>query len=273
LLELLDASWSPEVSRPFLLVQLSDSHIGAEWGGGDPVATLAAVVESVCALQRAPDAVLMSGDLADHAADAEYEQLRELLAPLAVPLYVLAGNHDDRDALRRHFSVPGAKGDPVQYAVDLGPLRLVVLDSTRVGEDRGELDADRLAWLDADRLAWLDAELTAAPDAPTVLALHHPPLLTGMPALDQIGLPTADLHALGEIVERHPQVRRLVGGHVHRTITAELGGIAVLAAPSTYVQARLDFNAEQLQFAAEPAGFAVHVLSDADLASHVQMVR
>jgi len=31
------------------------------------------------------------------------------------------------------------------------------------------------------------------------------------------------------------------------------------------VQAQLDFDAEQLQFAAEPADFAVHALSDCDL--------
>jgi 3',5'-cyclic-AMP phosphodiesterase len=132
------------VTRPFLLVQLSDPHIGATWAGGDPVARLRAAVESVGRLPDAPDAILMSGDLADNAADAEYELVHELLAQLGAPAYVLPGNHDDRDALRRHFDLPGAVGTPVQYAVELGPLRLVVLDSTRPGEDRGELDADRL---------------------------------------------------------------------------------------------------------------------------------
>src|SRR5919204_788816 len=134
--------------KPFLLVQLSDPHIGAEWGGGDSVAMLAAAVASVRTLVPNPDAVLISGDLADHAVDLEYEQVRELVAPLQAPLYVLPGNHDDRLALRRHFDVPGADGQPVQYAADLGPLRLVALDSQRTGEESGELDADRLAWLE-----------------------------------------------------------------------------------------------------------------------------
>ena len=209
--------------------------------------------------------MLVSGDLADHAADAEYEQLRELLAPLDAPLYVLPGNHDDRLALRRHFGVPGAGDEPVQYAVDIGPLRLVVLDSTRAGEDEGELDADRLAWL--------DATLAAAPDTPTLVALHHPPLLTGIPAFDEIGLPAADRRALGRVVEGHPQVRRIVGGHVHRAISAELGGRSVLAAPSTYVQARLDFGAGEIELSADdPLGFAVHAWLDGELVSHVQPV-
>jgi 3',5'-cyclic-AMP phosphodiesterase len=59
--------------------------------------------------------VLVSGDLADHASDSEYEEVRELVAPLQAALYVLPGNHDYRRALHRHFGVPGAAGEPVQY--------------------------------------------------------------------------------------------------------------------------------------------------------------
>jgi Icc protein len=252
------------MAKPFLLVQLSDPHIGATWGAGDPKAGLRAAVESVRRLPDAPEAVLMSGDLSDNAADGEYEFVRETLAQLGAPVHVLAGNHDDRDMLRRHFGLPGAVGTPVQYAVDLGPLRLVVLDSTRPGEVPGELDADRLGWL--------DAELARAPDRLTLLALHHPPVSTGIAAWDELGLPAADRRALGAVLARHPQVRRIVAGHVHRTMAAELVGRTVLAVPSTYVQTRLSFNSDEIESAAEPPGFAVHALLDGELASHVQPV-
>jgi 3',5'-cyclic-AMP phosphodiesterase len=206
----------------------------------------------------------MSGDLAENAADREYELVRELLAQLGAPVYVLPGNHDDRDRIRRHFDLPGATGAPVQYAADLGPLRLVVLDSTRPGEDRGELDADRLSWL--------DAELAGAPDRVTLIALHHPPVSTGIAAWDELGLPAADRRALGDVLRRHPQVRRVVAGHVHRAMTAELAGRAVLAVPSTYVQTRLSFSSDEIETVAEPPGFAVHALLDGELASHIQPV-
>jgi 3',5'-cyclic-AMP phosphodiesterase len=225
---------------------------------------LAAAVASVRALEPNPDAVLISGDLADHAADVEYEQVIELLAPLDAPLYVLPGNHDDGRAMSRHFDVPGTDGRPVQYAADLGALRLVVLDSTRAGEDSGELDANRLAWL--------EATLAAAPRVPTLLALHHPPLATGIPGFDKVGLPKPDRRALGGVIEAHPQVRRIVAGHMHRTLTGELRGRNVLAVPSTYVQGRLEFGAEEIQVSDEPCGFAVHALFDGELVSHVQPV-
>src|SRR5436305_1965129 len=76
------------MSRPFFLAQLSDPHIGADWGFGDPTARLATAVRSVRGLGR-PDAVLVSGDLADHGSDAEYEVVHELLDSLGAPVYVL----------------------------------------------------------------------------------------------------------------------------------------------------------------------------------------
>jgi hypothetical protein len=74
------------------------------------------------------------------------------------------------------------------------------------------------------------------------------------------------------VVERHANVRRLVAGHVHRGVAGELAGRLVLAAPSTYLQARLDLRSEQLQFAPGPAAFAVHALLDGALVSHIQPV-
>ena len=250
--------------RPFLLAQLSDPHIGAEWFDDQSVPRFAAAVESVRAIRPQPDAVLLSGDLADHASDEEYEQLRELLAPLQAPLYALPGNHDDRRALHRHFAVPGADGEPVCYSVDLGPLRLVVLDSTQPGEASGALEGKQLDWL--------EAELAAAPEQLTLIAMHHPPLVIGVPAWDEIGLAAADRRALGDVIERHQQVRRLVCGHFHSTITGELAERGVLVVPSTYVQTRLDFNVRELELTSELPGFAMHAVVDGGLISHIKAV-
>jgi 3',5'-cyclic-AMP phosphodiesterase len=248
--------------QPFLLAQLSDPHIGAEWGDREPAAGLAAVVEAIGSMRPGPDAVLVSGDLADHASDDEYALARKLLAPLSTPTYVLPGNVDCRDALRRHFGLPGTGTEPVQYSVQLGPLRLVVLDSTCPGADRGELDAARLDWL--------EAELAGAPVVPTVIAMHHPPLVTGSSAWDAICLSAAHRQMLGEVVGRHRQVRRIVAGHVHRTIAGELAGCPVLTVSSSFVQAKASFGSETLEFAGQWSGFAVHAFLDGELVSQLQ---
>jgi 3',5'-cyclic AMP phosphodiesterase CpdA len=242
-------------------VQLTDPHVGASWTATDPAATLAAVVDEVARLAPAPVAVVVTGDLTDHAADAEYELLARLLAPLAGAIYFLPGNHDARGALRRHFAIAGEPDDPVQYSVDLGELRLVVADSTWPGHDGGQLDADRLAWL--------DAELELEPARATVIAMHHPPLHSAIPGMDAIGLPADATRELGAILARHPQARAVIAGHLHRTVAGTLSGCSVFAAPSTYAQLTLNFSSSNLRFAAASApGFAVHAVIDGAVASH-----
>src|SRR5262245_52348649 len=98
---------------PFLLAQLSDHHIGATWGTGDPVAGLSAVVDAVRGLPDRPDAVLLTGDLADNAAADEYRVVEALVSRIGAPVFALPGNHDDRDALRGSFGLPGEPGSPV----------------------------------------------------------------------------------------------------------------------------------------------------------------
>lgn len=251
-------------SRPTVVVQLSDPHIGATWAEGDPVAGLAGAVASIERLRPAPDALVLSGDLADNLADSEYALLLASLEGIDAPCYALPGNHDDRDTLRRHFGIPGEPGTPVQYAVELGALRILMLDSTRPGADAGELDAGRLAWLE-------DA-LSADPHTPTLLAMHHPPLVTHAPALDGLGLAAADRAALADVVRRHPNVTLIIAGHVHRAISGELASCRVLSAPSTYTGFALDFVADQIDDVRGPPGYVVHAFRDGELASHVHFV-
>jgi 3',5'-cyclic-AMP phosphodiesterase len=248
------------VPRPFLLAQLSDPHIGADWGGPDTVERLAEAVQSVRALPDRPDAVLVTGDIADNASAEEYATARELLERIGVPVYPLPGNHDDRATLRSSFDL-GDGGAPVQYDVDLGPVRLVVLDTTRPGDDAGELDEPRLAWLD---------EALAESTRPTVVALHHPPIVLGIPVWDEIGL--SGRQPLAEVLERHPQVQAVVGGHVHRAIAVPFAGRIALSVPSTYMQGRLDYGADKVELVDEPPAYALHAFADGTLVSHLQPV-
>lgn len=251
------------MKKPLLLAQLSDLHIGANENGIHPVPHLEAVVEAIRALPDQPDAVLVSGDLTHDGGSAEFELARELLERLQVPLHVLPGNHDDRALLREAFGLPGEGGGPVNYSVDVGELRLVVFDSNVPGQDPGRYDAPQLRWL--------DSELEAQPDRPTLLAMHHPPLATGIREWDGINLEPGQRELLAEVVARHPQLRAIVGGHLHRIAASTLAGCPVISVPSTYQQARPDFENEGVEFVPMP-GFAIHALLDGELSSQVESV-
>jgi Icc protein len=247
---------------PFILIQISDLHIGAEWTGADPREALAKAIAAVAAFPDRPDAVLVSGDLTEHGGEAEYELAAELLAGLPAPFHVLPGNHDRRAPLRRAFGLAGAGEEPIQYAVDLGPLRLLALDSLRPGRDRGGLDERRLAWL--------ESELRREPGRPALIAVHHPPLRLGIRVWDEIGLDAEGCAGLERVVAANPQVLGIVSGHVHRALVGQVGGRPALAVPSVYAQARLDFGLRKIELCADPPAFAVHTLLDGRLVSHIQ---
>ena len=252
------------MSRPVVVVQLSDSHVGAEWGGPDPARTLEAVVERVRTIGLRPDAVVISGDLSEHAAPAEYELVGSLAGSLEAPLFVLPGNHDERGPLREAFDLPGEGSEPVQHAAEVAGLRLLTLDTIVPGEEGGAFDAERLGWL--------EAQLSAAPDAPTLIAMHHPPIAIGVPAFDEIGIREPDRTAFRELMARSPQVKRIVAGHVHRAIAGEAGGRSVLVAPSTYMQTKLELEPAEIDETSDAPAFAVHLLIGDELTSHVQPV-
>lgn len=246
---------------PFTVVQLTDPHIGARWSSVAGSSLAAAVTAVGDLLGRAPDAVVVTGDIASTPTEEEYAQARAILDRLGARLYPVPGNHDDPRVLLRHFDTPGGGAS---YAAQLGPIRLVALDSTRPDGDGGRLDAARLEWL--------EATLAADEPTPTLLAMHHPPVVTGMPTMDAIGIAEGERRALEEVLARHPQVHVIACGHVHRAIVGRLGPATVLAIPSTDMQLALDFAPGELQFVREPPCFALHILADGRIVSHIQPV-
>ena len=218
----------PRVVRSDLvLIQLGDLHIGADWVEVDPLTTLSTTIDTIQRLDLPVTGVLALGDLAENASDAEYASARAQLDRLGAPIHVAMGNHDDREALRRQFGLGSAGDAPVRYATDLGPVRLIVLDTTIPGKDGG--------CLDEDSLSWLNSQLSDAPSAQTLLAMHHPPLVTREAAFDRIALQADSRAALGELLHRHPQVRRILGAHLHRPLLTEFASRPLMVAPSTYV--------------------------------------
>ncbi len=263
-----------------LVAQISDPHIlapgklfhapakaappGAEpgWSRIDTALCLARAVAEINALAPLPDVTVVTGDLVDHGSPAEYDHFRALLAPLAMPAFVIPGNHDSREGMREAFGRDGylPRVGFLHYAVEEYPLRIVALDTHIPGEHGGMLCAERLLWL--------DATLAAAPERPTLVLMHHPPFATGIAHMDRYGL--EDAAAFAEIVSRHGQVERILCGHLHRAIDRRFAGTVAGTAPSTAHQVALDLDPQSpLQFIFEPPGYQLHLWrEEAGLVSH-----
>lgn len=239
-----------------LLAQISDLHVTPRGELlyeriGTP-GFLARTIAHLNALEPRPDFVWITGDLVDRGSIAEYEYLRLLLNDLQIPWAVLPGNHDDRTNLRQVFAdqpyLP-RDGEFLHYVLEDLPLRLIALDTVIPGESGGRLCQARLDWL--------AARLAERPDRPTVIAMHHPPFATGLTEMDAIGCENGA--ALGAIVAQHPQIERIVCGHVHRPMVVRWHGTVVTTAPGTAHQVTLDLrDGSPTSWIMEPPAIHLH---------------
>lgn len=247
-----------------LLAQISDPHVTAPgtrlYGRVDTASFLARTVRSVLALDPRPDAVVLTGDLVDRGSAPEYAHLRDLLAPLEagrIRLFVIPGNHDHRECLQQAFAdkawMPPAPHF-IQYVVEDLPVRLIALDSWVEGKPYGRL-CDR-------RLDWLAGTLAAGQGRPAIVCLHHPPFRTFIDGMDRMGL--REPEALAGIIRRHPEVERVLCGHLHRPIQTRFAGTLAQTAPGTAHQLALALQPGATErFVMEPPGYLLHQWSAA----------
>lgn len=251
-----------------LIAQLSDLHVCARGQRANGVVDTNAMAEralqALAAWAPRPDALLLTGDLVETGRADAYAQLLALLAPISLPLYPVAGNHDEREALASAFGerfAPHAQRLPgfLQYAAPLGDLRLLVLDTVVPRRGHGALCSTRLAWL---------AERLAEDASPTLIAMHHPPFATGIEHMDAMGLLEGAV-ALEALVHRHPQVQAILCGHLHRSIQTRFGGTVAATCPSTAHQIALTLDGQGPDgYVMEPPGFQLHRWRGGRLVSH-----
>ncbi len=227
---------------PYVIAQVSDVHVGGPNAGSGERLSLA--VHEINAMGRRPDLVVLTGDLTHDGSAGQWAELQARLAPLVAPWVAIPGNHDRAIAeLRGH------------RAMDAGPLRLALLDTS----------SDRFS---ADDAAWLDHEFMTHAAVPTVVALHHPPFETGIWWMDCVGLSGSELFEA--VVRRHPQVRKVLAGHVHRLIQTNWGGCSLWVCPSTAVSVAADLDpAHDPAETAEPPSISLHAYVGDEFVSYL----
>lgn len=219
-----------EFSRPeHFIIHVSDTHFVAEgelYDSVDSDAHLRELFDELEASGAQPEAIIFTGDLADHGEPAAYVRLRAMVEPaarrLGAQVIWVMGNHDERGAFRSQLLDEQPVTTPVDRVYFLNGLRIISLDSTVPGKHHGEVSAEQLEWL-ARELE------TPAPHG-TVLAMHHPPIPSVLDLAVLVEL--RDQRALAEVL-RGTDVRTIIAGHLHYSSTATFAGIPVSVASAT----------------------------------------
>ena len=209
-----------------------------------------------------PDAVIVSGDLAEEAFDRSYRAMRERIEGLDCPYFVVPGNVDDHADMRQAFGDRfGWTSDrPLNVVGRAGELRLIGLDVTVEGGHHGDA---------APVLDWLARELTSEA-VPTLIFQHQHPFLTGIDGKDRNVCFHGD--RLAAVIEAAgDSVIGLTCGHVHRPLFTRFAGRQASMAPSVTKANRLRLDGRESEIC-DPPGLLLHHFRDGALVSHVVMV-
>jgi 3',5'-cyclic AMP phosphodiesterase CpdA len=250
------------------IAQVSDIHLD---GSPERAGRARAVMDRLRGGRAPLDAILVTGDIADHGRPSEYAEARAILSA-PCPVLFLPGNHDERDAFRRGLlSGPGA-GAPGRADGPEAPLNqvhrvagavLALCDSVIPGQDGGYL-AD-------ETLAWLEAILSDDPAAPAFVCLHHYPVPLHSEAADTIRLAGED--RLAAVLSRHPQVVAVLCGHAHTAAATTFAGRPLLVAPGVLSTGVTPWDVSATADYAAPPAVAYHILGeDGRLTTHYRPV-
>lgn len=212
---------------PLSIAQLTDIHLFADENqellGLPTTQSFQAVVERLQTLWPQPDLVLLTGDLSQDGTPKSYERLQNLLSPLATPTYWLPGNHDRLSAMQQVLN-----RSPVcpQKVFHRGGWHFLLINSSVPGCVHGHLSPETLDWL--------DFRLSLVGNQPTLVALHHPPFAINSHWLDSSTLQNPE--ELFAVLDRHPEVKLVLFGHIHQEFNRQRHGVHYLGSPSTSIQ-------------------------------------
>lgn len=244
-------------------IHLTDTHFvppGESLYGLNPRSRLKPAIQAINREHLDAEFVIISGDLTHRGEEAAYRNLRAVLDGLVLPYHLMLGNHDCRSGLRRVF--PEAAVDEhgfVQYTLETDAGVFVMLDTHQPGTEAGHLCPQRLAWLSQT----LDAHAAQ----PVYLFMHHPPMPIGIPGMDAIALQEVD--AFTAVVAKHPHIRHLFFGHVHRTLSGSWRGIPFSTLPAINHQVALDLGPnDEVPGSHEAPAFGVVLLDEQSTLVH-----
>jgi Icc protein len=214
------------VRKGILVAQVTDCHLPSDpqqrYRGIDPHKNLKALLKKVRAIK--PDLLLATGDLSEDGGRPSYLALQKYFKPLHIPVLALPGNHDDPALLADIF--PGSPVHSIAVS-EHGPWQIIRLNSCLAGRPEGVLSEVSLTML--------EHFLNHHQHAPLLIAVHHQPITIGSPWIDKY--PLTETQAFLRLVDKHANVKAVVWGHVHQVFETRRNGTAMLAGPSSAINA------------------------------------
>ncbi len=182
-----------------------------------------AVLELALEENRHFDLIIVSGDLAQDPSHESYQRILKYLEATQIPCVCLPGNHDDLQFMQQAFNTPLVN---CQKQFLLGKWQCILLNSQIEGESGGRLSNQELNFLDEC--------LSRHPDYHALIAVHHHCLETKSAWMDTMMI--ENNLELWTLINKHPQVKAVINGHIHQVIDVEHFGVRVLGSPSTCFQ-------------------------------------
>jgi Icc protein len=212
-----------------IIAQISDTHIALDTPDADQrISDFERTAADINALDPAPDVIVHTGDIVHNGRQDEYAKAAAILAKARAPVYVLAGNKDDRANLRAAFAAGGylaPDSDFIDYAVEDYPVRLIALDTLSSASNKGDFCPARIKRL----IEMIDAETRK----PIAVFAHHPPFEVPV-GPDPINFETPEImERLRQALQHSGRVVAVISGHVHRGTAGHVGSIPATVMPST----------------------------------------
>ena len=209
-----------------IIAQISDTHIALDTPDADQrIQDFASTIADINALDPAPDVIVHTGDIVHNGRQDEYARAAATLAAAHAPVYVMAGNKDNRANLRRAFSAGGylaPNSGFVDYAVEDYPVRLIMLDTLSSGSNKGDFCQQRVRRL----IDLIDAETTK----PIAVFTHHPPFEV-MVGPERIHFESPEIMSrLRRALQHSGRVVAVFSGHVHRPAKGHVESIPATVA-------------------------------------------
>jgi 3',5'-cyclic-AMP phosphodiesterase len=211
-----------------IIAQISDTHIALDSPDADQrILDLELTIADINALDPHPDLIVHTGDIVHNGRQDEYIQSLATLTKARAPVYVLAGNKDDRLRLRDAFAGSGylsLDSDFIDYVIEHFPVRLIALDTLSSLSNKGDFCSERVRRL----IDLIDADTSK----PIAVFTHHPPFEVDVgPERFHFETPES-MSGLRRALQHSGRVVRVFSGHVHRAAAGQVGTISATVMPS-----------------------------------------